>query len=184
MGFRFRKSFKIAPGMKFNLNKNSHSFTFGGKGIHYTVNSNGKRTKSFGIPGTGLYYTDTKSRKTKEKEGDEPMGRKSNKNSSGGCLGFIIMLVLLSIALVAYSLLWIPAIPLLIYFITSKKNRQYRVRNVSICSIVLITSVIVFAWLGSSPELNSISAEWGKEEFYIGDITEVKITANPSDADI
>ena len=71
MGFRFRKSFKIAPGIKFNLNKNSHSFTFGGKGIHYTVNSDGKRTKSFGIPGSGLYTQKPKTeklKKTKEKQ--------------------------------------------------------------------------------------------------------------------
>lgn len=57
MGFRFRKSIKIAPGVKLNFNKKSTGVTFGGKGFHYTVNSNGKRTSSVGIPGTGLYYT-------------------------------------------------------------------------------------------------------------------------------
>ena len=31
MGLRFRKSFKIAPGVKFNLNKKNSSITFGGK---------------------------------------------------------------------------------------------------------------------------------------------------------
>ena len=36
---RFRRSFKIAPGVKFNLNKNSTSITFGKRGMHYTVNS-------------------------------------------------------------------------------------------------------------------------------------------------
>ena len=29
--FRFRKSIKIAPGIKLNFNKNSASMTFGGK---------------------------------------------------------------------------------------------------------------------------------------------------------
>lgn len=101
MGFRFRKSFKIAPGIKFNLNKNSHSFTFGGKGIHYTVNSDGKRTKSFGIPGSGLYYTETKNGKTKENKG-KTMSKTSNK-SGGGCLSIIALLIMLSIALVVYS---------------------------------------------------------------------------------
>lgn len=57
MGFRFRKSFKVAPGVKFNLNKKSVGVTFGGKGAHYTVNSSGKKTTSVGIPGTGVYYT-------------------------------------------------------------------------------------------------------------------------------
>lgn len=53
-----------------------------------------------------------------------------------------------------------------------------------ICSIVFATSLIIFIWLGSPSELNSISAEWGKEEFNIGDVTEVKITPSPSDAKI
>ena len=39
MGLRFRKSVKVAPGVKLNLNKKSTSVTFGGKGAHYTVSS-------------------------------------------------------------------------------------------------------------------------------------------------
>ena len=183
MGFRFRKSFKIAPGVKFNLNKNSHSFTFGGKGVHYTINSDGKRTKSFGIPGSGLYYTETKNGKAKGNKG-KTMKRRSTKNSGNGCLSVIVLLIMLSIALAAYSLFWIPAIPILIYCIVSKKFRPYRIRNTIICSIVLVTSLMVFIWLGSPSELNSITAEWGKTEFAIGDVTEVKITPNPSDAEI
>ena len=57
MGLRFRKSFKVAPGVKVNLNKKSTSVTFGGKGVHKTYSSSGKRTTSVGIPGTGAYYT-------------------------------------------------------------------------------------------------------------------------------
>lgn len=63
--FRFRKSIKIAPGVKLNFNKKSSSITFGGKGAHYTVNSNGKRTTSVGIPGTGLSYVDTQTKSNK-----------------------------------------------------------------------------------------------------------------------
>ena len=54
MGLRFRKSIKIAPGVKINLNKKSTSVTFGGKGVHYTASSTGKKTASVGIPGTGI----------------------------------------------------------------------------------------------------------------------------------
>lgn len=73
MGFRFRKSIKIAPGVKLNLNKKSAGITFGGKGVHYTVNSNGKSTCSVGVPGTGLYYSSTSGG-----------GSGSGGNSSGG----------------------------------------------------------------------------------------------------
>ena len=58
MSLRFRKSFKIAPGVKLNLNKKSTSVTFGGKGFHHTISSSDRKTTSVGIPGTGLYYQD------------------------------------------------------------------------------------------------------------------------------
>lgn len=57
MGFRFKKSKQIAPGVRVNLNKKSASVTFGSKGVHHTISSSGKKTTSAGIPGSGLYYT-------------------------------------------------------------------------------------------------------------------------------
>lgn len=62
MGFRFRKSIKILPGVKININKKSSSITFGTKGAHHTINSKGKRTTTVGIPGTGLSYTTSTSK--------------------------------------------------------------------------------------------------------------------------
>lgn len=59
MGLRFRKSIKIAPGVKLNLNKKSSSITFGGKGIHHTISSTGKKTTTVGVPGTGISYSKT-----------------------------------------------------------------------------------------------------------------------------
>lgn len=79
MGFRFRKSFKIAPGVRLNLNKKSTSLTFGGKGLHYTINSSGKKTASAGIPGTGLYYTESSGGSSGRKSNN----RGNNNYSSG-----------------------------------------------------------------------------------------------------
>lgn len=59
MGFRFRKSINLGPGMKINFNKRSVGVSFGKKGMRYSVNSNGRSTASVGVPGTGLYYTKT-----------------------------------------------------------------------------------------------------------------------------
>ncbi|WP_462405811.1 DUF4236 domain-containing protein [Gracilibacillus sp. Marseille-QA3620] len=61
MGLRFRKSFKIAPGVRINVGKKSAGLSIGGKGVRYSVNTSGRRTASAGIPGSGLYYTSTKS---------------------------------------------------------------------------------------------------------------------------
>lgn len=56
MGLRFRKSIKVAPGVKVNLGKKSASVSVGTKGARYTVSSTGKKTTSVGIPGTGASY--------------------------------------------------------------------------------------------------------------------------------
>jgi len=56
MGFRFRRSIRIAPGVRLNLNKRSMGVSVGGKGLHYSVNSKGRRTSTIGIPGSGLSY--------------------------------------------------------------------------------------------------------------------------------
>ena len=66
MGLRFRKSIKIAPGVKVNLNKKSTSITFGTRGVHHTMNSKGRQTTSVGIPGTGISYSKTTTTKQKE----------------------------------------------------------------------------------------------------------------------
>lgn len=67
MGLRFRKSVKIAPGVKVNFNKKSVGVSVGAKGAHVSVNSSGRKTTSVGIPGTGLSYVTTTSTKSKQK---------------------------------------------------------------------------------------------------------------------
>ena len=57
MGTRFRRSFKVAPGVRVNLNKKSASISFGPKGLKHTVSTTGKSHTTVGIPGTGLSYT-------------------------------------------------------------------------------------------------------------------------------
>ena len=59
MGFRFRKSVKIAPGVRLNIGKKSVGISAGVKGARVSVNSKGRVTKTVGLPGTGLSYTKT-----------------------------------------------------------------------------------------------------------------------------
>lgn len=59
MGLRFRKSFKLAPGVRLNLGRKGFGASFGGKGMRHTISSTGRRTTSVGIPGSGLSYTHT-----------------------------------------------------------------------------------------------------------------------------
>ncbi len=67
MGFRYRKSFNLAPGLKMNLGKKSASVSFGEKGGHITAGTSGKITASAGLPGTGLSYTTSTGGGTKKR---------------------------------------------------------------------------------------------------------------------
>lgn len=55
MGWRFRKSIKLAPGIKINIGKKGiSSLSVGPRGAHINAGKNGT-SLSTGIPGTGLY---------------------------------------------------------------------------------------------------------------------------------
>ena len=60
MGFRFRRSFKILPGVRLNLSKSGVSTSVGVRGAHVTFGPKGTRT-TVGIPGTGMSWTETSS---------------------------------------------------------------------------------------------------------------------------
>lgn len=114
MGLRFKKSVKIAPGVKVNLNKKSTSVTLGTKGVHHTVNSNGKKTTSVGVPGTGLSYVSTNSdKKGKSRNSHSKADSYTKKESSDttlkkitGCFTYLL-LGILCILLVFVGLVFI-----------------------------------------------------------------------------
>jgi hypothetical protein len=57
VGFHFRKSFKVAPGVRLNMGRSGFtSMSFGPRGMKMNVGKRGVRT-TVGIPGTGLSYT-------------------------------------------------------------------------------------------------------------------------------
>jgi hypothetical protein len=59
----FRKSIRIFPLVRLNINAHSWSLTFGGKrGPHYTWSSTGRRTTSVDLPGPLGYRRTTTSR--------------------------------------------------------------------------------------------------------------------------
>jgi Protein of unknown function (DUF4236) len=56
MGFRFRRSVRILPGVKVNFSGSGASVSLGTRGLHYTIGPKGSRVTA-GIPGTGLSWT-------------------------------------------------------------------------------------------------------------------------------
>lgn len=60
MGFRFRRTIRIAPGIRVNLSRSGVSTSVGVRGAHVTV-GHGRVRESVGLPGTGFSYTTTQS---------------------------------------------------------------------------------------------------------------------------
>lgn len=100
MGFRFRKSVKIAPGVRLNIGKKSVGISAGVKGARVSVNSSGRKTTTVGLPGTGLSYSKTEKiggRKTTTRSAssnnvqpirpDLPPAQPLNEKKKKGCCG-------------------------------------------------------------------------------------------------
>jgi len=58
MGFRFRRSIRVFPGVRINLSKTGIGFSAGVKGLRITKRADGKIQKTVSLPGTGLSYVD------------------------------------------------------------------------------------------------------------------------------
>jgi hypothetical protein len=54
MSLRFRRSIRLAPGVRLNLGLHGAGLSVGPRGLHVGVNRRGMYT-SAGIPGTGVY---------------------------------------------------------------------------------------------------------------------------------
>lgn len=57
MGFRFRKSVRLLPGVRLNLSKGGVSTSIGGPGATVNIGKRGVRG-TVGIPGSGLSYSE------------------------------------------------------------------------------------------------------------------------------
>lgn len=71
MALRFRKSFKIAPGIRINVSKSGVSTSVGGKGLTANLSKRGTRITT-GIPGTGISSSTLYKAKPRQQVADEP----------------------------------------------------------------------------------------------------------------
>lgn len=104
----FRKSIKILPGVKLNINKKSTSVTFGHRGARVTTGSKGTHV-SIGIPGTGIYFREkigSKKRKSNTKELPTISHYYSTEETKENMLLCGAIVVTICIILFFYSLTW------------------------------------------------------------------------------
>ncbi|RWP53370.1 DUF4236 domain-containing protein, partial [Mesorhizobium sp.] len=94
MVFRFRKSVRIAPGVRINLNAKSASVRVGPKGLGYTVSTTGKKRLSASIPGTGLSYSEVVSSKRRPvPSAPSQLVASQTKPSSKGPLALVLLAI-------------------------------------------------------------------------------------------
>jgi hypothetical protein len=111
MGFRFRKTIKLFPGVKLNLSKSGISTSIGGRGATINVGKHGTKA-TIGIPGTGISYTENLSKHANtvapsEQQQPEPNGQSGNQPEPRSGIGVLLMWVFLGLFafLVVYGLL-------------------------------------------------------------------------------
>lgn len=103
MHIRFRRSFKLLPGVKLNVSRHGISTSVGRKGVHLTFNKYGVR-QAVGLPGTGLSETGYLVKaKRSEEESAADVHHSIHHGEGMGCEleGFGCLIVLVLIALVA-----------------------------------------------------------------------------------
>lgn len=146
MGINFRKSIKVAPGVKLNLGKKSAGISIGGKYGGMSFNTkNGTRAR-VSAPGTGLSYSTKVSSTTATNT-----SKNSNKSSGGGCLltclkgmGILCLLGLL----IMFG--WIAGLIWILFFrkkTAPDKQKKYTIAisGLSILSFIFFIYGILFA---------------------------------------
>lgn len=92
MGFRFRKSIKILPGIRLNLSRSGVSASVGRGGATVNVSKRGARG-TVGAPGTGLSYSENLT-------ASSAPGRPRSGMSFAGLLGWALLVFILVVILI------------------------------------------------------------------------------------
>lgn len=167
MGLRFRKSIKIAPGVKVNLNKKSAGISIGPRGAKLTTNTKGKTTATVGAPGTGLSYStsvggkkkksskvNTSHKKTNTPKKNEFESTKQWYQKTGWAIAFLIIFF-----------------PIGLFLMWKHTNWNKIIK-------IIITAIFIFAFIGA----NNGSSD--TTETHIYDNAEVLNVMNGSGTDI
>lgn len=95
MSLRFRRSIRLAPGIRVNLGLHGAGLSVGPRGLHVGVNRRGMYT-SAGIPGTGIYAV----HHIRSSAEQHPSVAGS---ATGFVAGVVITVIIVVIAFVGYS---------------------------------------------------------------------------------
>ena len=162
MGLRFRKSIKIGKETKLNIGKKGISTTIGTKGLHYTVHSSGKKTKSAGIPGTGLSYVSSTGPEDQPAKSERSQRYRSKARKIWGWIGCGFFAVSALSILSSGAIIPILAFALLALLVSPLRDRIMsclpdRINNRS--SIIIISVILLVAAIGFYPSRDKTTTQ-------------------------
>lgn len=113
MGLQFRKSIKIAPGLRINLSQKGASISLGTKGARLTASKKGITTTT-GIPGTGISKREFNPWSSYSQKPQPASNRSLSEADAFKKHPMIMIVSVLFLAVAAFSL-FIPEIPLWLF---------------------------------------------------------------------
>lgn len=186
MGFKFRKSIKIAPGVKLNINKNSVGISAGTRGARVSVNSKGRATTTVGVPGSGISYS-----RTTNLGGNNNSTSNSSSNNIGQVnsqppkKGKNILLIILAVIFSPVIFLF-GIIPAILYFAIFRKKIDQSKKRIwdIVAGAIGVVSLIIWISGALNPVVNAEKIEISAQtsEMDINDSQNISITLTPSDA--
>lgn len=201
MGIRFRKSMKIAPGVRLNFGKNSIGVSAGVKGARVSVNSKGRVTKTLSVPGTGLsYVTTSKLGNSKTKEQSTPsappeppeINKENRPKEPKGILRWLAYIIIAFIATMVNPYLLYPVMLIecvFNYFYVGKRMSDQRKKK---RSRIITTVFLIFSVLGcvitigapGTPSVEALSLSADTQTLDVNKTETIAWTYAPEGADI
>lgn len=191
MGIRFRKSIKVAPGVKVNLGKKSAGISFGGKygGMSFNTKSGARARAS--APGTGISYSTKIGGSGSSKSPSGKAASSGTGGNGGGCLLVclkIILYMMLAALLIDFG--WIAGIIWFIFYRKKLNDDPEKQKKMSVLVaigsvlsfIVMVIMTISIITAPPTPEAITLSINAEGQQLEIGEEYILTADVSPSDA--
>jgi tetratricopeptide (TPR) repeat protein len=92
MSWRYRKTVRLAPGVRLNLGRRTTGVSVGGHGVRWSANTAGRRTRTVTIPGTGWSNVETSTKKGRAARVQEQPGTFAPRSERAFAQGVALLL--------------------------------------------------------------------------------------------
>lgn len=186
MGLRFKKSIKVAPGVKINLGKKSAGISLGGKYSGVSFNTRSGTRARVSAPGTGISY----STKIDGQKASGSVNANPSKHNTDGCL--IVCLKIFAYLMLAGLFIafgWVAGIVWFIFYRKKLNDNPQKQKRMSIligAGSVLSFIIMIISVITAPPTPNAITLSSNVEgqKLQLGEEYIFTASVSPDDANI